>query len=161
MALIAHPTTPFTLSVKLGATNDKTVTKQYQLQAATHAEAVTVSGDILTQLALVSAGAIAGYSINTNYIEDNYTRPVDQDAEYGEEATITGKILNEPFKTYTLRIPYPRIDLFAAAAGRNRDIIDITDAAVLGYAGLFNSGAAAFVSDGEFTESVEGGRRVV
>lgn len=160
MALVAHPTVPFSLSVKLGATNDKTVNKQYQLQAADHAEALDLAGDILVQLQLVSAGAVAGYTINTNYIEDNYVRPTSQDAEYGEEATVTGKILDEPFKTYTIRIPFPRADIFLAAAGRNRDVIDTTDAAVLGYAGLFNSGAAAFVSDGEFTETVEGGRRV-
>lgn len=159
MALV-EATNPFELSVKLGATNDKTITKRYVLQATTAAEAVTVAGDILTQLALVSAGKVVGYSINHVYIEDNYTRPTSEDAEYGEEATITGKILDEPFKTYTLRIPYPLIGLFIASAGRNRDIIDISDAAVLGYAGLFNSGAAAYVSDGEFTETVEAGRRV-
>lgn len=159
MALV-EATFPWELSVSLGATNDKKLTKQYTLQAADAASAATETGNILTQLALVSAGAIVGYKVSQVFIEDNYVRPTSQDAEWGEEATITGKILDEPFKSYTLRVPFPKIDIFVSSAGRNRDIVDISDPAVLGYAGLFNSGAAAYISDGEFTETVEGGRRV-
>lgn len=160
MTLVAA-THPFSLSVTLGATNDKKVTKRFTLQSADAATAATDAADILAQIALVSAGKVVGYSINHDFIEDNYTRPSSQDAEYGEEAIVTGKILDEPFKTFTLRIPYPLASIFVATAGRNRDIIDIANVGLLGYVGLFNTGAAAYVSDGEFTETLEAGRRVI
>lgn len=159
MALVAA-SYPYELSVRLGATNDKTVTKRFTLQADTHANALVEAGIILAALANVSAGAIAGYSINTVFIEDAYARPSSEDAEYGEEAILVGRIDGQPLKSYSLRIPFPRIGLFVAAAGRNRDIIDVNDTAVLAWVALFADGGQAYVSDGEFTEGVDNGRRL-
>lgn len=158
MALV---TAGWELQVSLGATNDRKLPKTYSLQATNKTEADAAAANILAQLALVSAGKVVSYKVYELFEEDNYTRPTDQDAEWGEEAIVTGKILDHPFKSYTLRIPFPKIDIFVASAGKNRDVVDINDVAVIGYVGLFNSGADAYVSDGEFTESIESGRRDV
>jgi hypothetical protein len=159
MALV-ESTNPFSLSVRLGATNDRSVPKRFILQATDETEAAAAAATILTALGNVSAGKIIGYSISHEYVEDNYTRPTDEDAEWGEAAVISGKLLDRPLQSWSQKIPFPKIGLFVASAGKNRDVIDITDAAVVAFANLFHSGNQAFVSDGEFAETLEDGRRL-
>lgn len=159
MALVAA-SIPFELTVSLGATNDKKLTKTYKLNAVDAAEAATNSADILTRLGNVSAGKVVGYKISHVFVEDNYTRPTSEDAEWGEEAVISGKILDEPFETWTARIPFPLITIFVSSAGKNRDVVDITDVAVIAYKGIFETGSLAYISDGEFAETLEEGRRI-
>jgi hypothetical protein len=151
---------PWKLRVTLGATNDKKVTKEYVLQATDETEAEAAVTAILAALANVSAGKVVSYGLVHQYEEDNYTRPTSEDAEWGEVAVISGKILDKPLKPWSVQIPFPLIGLFLASAGKNRDVIDITDVAVIAYKNLFGTGNQAFVSDGEYAETLDEGRRL-
>lgn len=149
-------------TVTLAASNMKKLTKTYELQAASYVDATAALDDILAQLALVSAGKVVGTSVSEKQYEDAFTPPTSNDAEWGEEALITGPIAGDPFESWNIRIPFPLITLFEGTTGKARDRIDTDNAAVLGYVGLFNSGGAAYISDGEFTSTTGDieGRRV-
>lgn len=157
---IVESARPWYLSVRLGASNDKTLTKRYNLQATDETEAAAAATGVMAALANVSAGVVVGYKIEHEYVNDAYVRPTSDDAEWGEEAVIGGKLLDRPLTSWSVKIPFPKIDIFIGTAGKNRDIVDITDTAVIAYSNLFHTGNEAYVSDGEFAETLEDGRRL-
>ncbi len=164
MTLVAS-SIPYTLSVVLYASNGKHITKNYDLQSPDHATALTDAGQIITDLKTVSAGAVASYKLHTNFEDDNFSLPTSDDAEWGEAAMISGKILDHPLKSYTVQIPFPKITLFEDTTGEGRDIVntrfsDTATTHLYGYLANFQTGGTAFVSDGELAETVTKGVRL-
>jgi hypothetical protein len=162
MAIVAS-SPAFKSTIQLVATNGKSMPVNLSLTAGTYDEAVTAVLAFLTDLAGVSAGNVKSYTITATAIQDALALPTDQDAEYGEAATVTGKMEGNPLKPWTLKIPMPKAGIFVATAGENRDVVDITDAALIAYLANFTStGDVATVSDGEFIDPllVSNGRRV-
>lgn len=160
MALVAADPA-FKASIQLVATNSKSMPINLSLTATLYADAVTAVTAFLTDLAGVSAGVVKSYTITSTAVEDALALPTDQDAEYGEAASITGTMEGNPLKSWNLRIPMPKAGIFVDTSGLNRDVIDITDAALTAYIANFTSvGDVATVSDGEFVDSILSGRRV-
>jgi len=54
-----------------------------------------------------------------------------------------------PGKFVSLRIPAPAVSIFQGTTGENKNVIDITDADLRTYLGLFESTGPILVSDGE------------
>lgn len=157
---LAESARPWWMSVTLGGLDDSRQTRRYNLVADDAAAAETAGGTIRAALANVSAGKIIGYKIEHEFVEDTYARPSSQDAEGGEQAYVSGKIDESPLESWSLNIPFPVIGLFLATEGKNRNVIDITDTALLAYTALFApSTGSAYISDGEFIGTVEQGRR--
>lgn len=152
---------PWYLSVRLAASNAKTTTKRYNLVAANATEAAAAATEVRTRLLAASAGVIVSYTIEQKFVEDAFALPTSDDAEWGEEAILSGKIEGSPLEAATARIPFPKIGLFQGASGAARDTIDIADSAVLGYWGIFvEANAIAYTSDGEYAGLLEKGSRV-
>lgn len=150
----------FGLRVTLGCSNDKKMNLNYELTAADYDEAVTTTTTILTRIGAVSAGAVQGYSITARAVEDAYSRPTSDDAEYGEKASVTVGILDNPLKSANFVIPMPKIGIFVQPLGVNRDVIDVADTDLIAYKNIFGSDALAYISDGEAAENILSGKRV-
>ncbi len=148
----------FVLNVTIYASNARKIVKPYNLTAATHADALTDSTTIITALNKVQAGNVSSYSVSTRLENDAFTIPTSDDAEWGESAIVSGKILDKPLKAVSVTIPFPKITIFEDTTGKGRDIIDVdfsneTTTHLSEYLDLFRTGGQATVSDGEILET--------
>jgi len=149
----------FEVSITLGGIDDSTQTRTYQLTSADYAEAVTDTTTILGLLAAVSDGAVKGYSITARSVQDAYNRPAVATAERGDAAIVSGEIAGNPLKSWSFSVPYPKVDIFLATAGRNYNVVDIADAALIAYKNIWGVGGQAEISDGEVAGNIVSGKR--
>jgi len=125
---------------------------RYDLVAATHADAVTAAGTILTRLGAVTDAIVKSYTINNVYIEDALTLP-GTGVQVEQRATVICQIDSDPLKKVAINIPAPADGLFVGgpATGDGYNTIDTTDAALALYTDIWAvSGAIATISDGEY-----------
>lgn len=146
-------------SITFGGKDDSTQTVNLDFTATVYADVVTDMAIVTTAYSGASGGVIKGYNIREEYVEDNYTRPSNEDSEGGEHAYITVGIEGNPFKKATIGVPFPLIGLFLATAGENRNNIDTTDTAVILLANKFSVGGQLYISDGEVAEGILNGQR--
>jgi len=144
MALVADG---FDLVVQLVDTGGNQTTRTYRLDSADAAAAATDSGTIMTALNAVTDAAISGYSINTRFVENALTYPAD--AEVENNARITAKIVGRPNRSATIEIPAPNVGIFTGTEGPAFNVVDMSDAALLTFLGLFDGSGPVLVSDGE------------
>jgi len=137
-----------------------TANKQYDLVAADGTAAAAAAADVLAALAGVSDAAVKGYTIGERFAETGtFTLPTD--AEIENQALLVGRLDGNPFKKWSTTIPAPKIGIFVSSTGANRNVVDLTDAAVVAYRALFQSpGNVATVSDGETLDVFESGKRI-
>lgn len=160
MAIVAAPV-PNSLSVQIGSNNGNAMPATYKLRATAWATVVTDAADIITALNAVTAGKVKGYTLSSRAVEDAYTIPTALQAGYNEKAIVVVSLEGDPTKTATINIPMPEDGLFLAGAGSpNYDVIDISDAAVTAYVGLFTEEGPCYISDGESADLILSGRRV-
>jgi hypothetical protein len=145
--------------IQVGGADDSIVPMQFEMTATTLADALLDIGLIIEALDDVTSGKVMGYSITQRYIQNAYVRPLTQDAEGGEKATIILGIEGNPFKKAPISIPFPKIDLFLTPYGEGRNIIDTENVAVGIYAAKFTANGQAYVSDGEVADDVVRGYR--
>lgn len=121
----------------------------FDLVAATHADAVTAAGTILTRLGNVTDLAVEGYSIVNNFLETAFALPSTGQAE--ERAKIVAAIDGSPNKKATIYIPGPVDSIFSAAAGNpGYNVVDVFDTNLDAYVDIWKTtGALATISDGE------------
>lgn len=146
-------------SITFGGKDDSTQTVNLDFTATAYADVVTDCALVITAYSGVSGGVIKGYNIREEFIEDNYTRPSNEDSEGGEHAYVTVGIEGNPFKKATIGIPFPLIGLFLATAGVNRNVIDPTDTAIGILANKYSASGQLYISDGEVAEGVLNGQR--
>ena len=135
------------LSVTLVDSGNDTSTKRYALQSATAAAAATDAATIIAALDAISTATIRSYSLGEKFEEDAFTFPTLTEIENQAEIVVRLATLN---KFATLYIPAPSASIFVAGSGDGFNIVDGTDTLVGNYLALFNSGAEAYLSDGEF-----------
>lgn len=131
----------------------------YNLTAATIAAAVTDAATIAGLLAAVTEATIEKYSVGENYVEDAFSYPAD--ASNWNKASMK-VALSTAGKYANLTIPAPVDGIFTAASGPGYDVVDASDAALLAYVAIFQSGGQATISDGEVVAAAPAidGRRV-
>jgi hypothetical protein len=127
-------------------------TMNYALSHADLAALVTGIADIATiQTALnaVTDARIVAYSMGQSFAEDaDFYGAANSEVE--NVALISAKVDGAtPGKTVSLRIPAPAISIFQGTTGENKNVIDVTDADLRTYLGLFESTGPLLVSDGE------------
>ncbi len=157
MAMVAADP-PFVLDLTIYASNGRHIVKPYNLAGATYTDASANTAAILAAFADVSAGVVSAYSLKAKFENDAFALPSSNDAEWGEEAIVTGKVLDKPLKPVAVRIPFPKITLFQGTSGKSRDKIDTnfsneTTTHLNAYLDLFRTGGEATVSDGELLET--------
>lgn len=127
----------------------------YTLNPATvtdYATAVTARTAILAALANVTDAVVKAHRLNEVYAETGSLAPATV-CEVENIALLNLQIDGEPLKTATVKIPAATADIFVAPGGPSRNVVDPTDADLIVYAELFNTGAECTVSDGESTEA--------
>jgi len=138
-------------------------TKRYQLNgtaSATPAAAAAARDTIVAAFNAVSDLLVIGTRLELVQAEDTIVLPTS--AEKEDEAIVTYAILDQPLKSGTFTIPGANIGIFTGAVGKPRNIVDITDTALVTYANLFSTGGVALISDGEQLDYMkEGNRRKV
>lgn len=149
MALVSKGTF---MNVTLADEAGNKSTLSYALSHADLAALVTNIADVATiQTALnnVTDARIVGYSIGQSFAEDaDFYGAANSEVE--NIALISAKIDGDtPGKFVSLRIPAPSITIFQGTTGENKNIIDITDADLRTYLGLFEATGPIRVSDGE------------
>lgn len=151
----------FELDVTLGGIDDSTQTRNYQFDATvtTYAEAVTATATVLAGVAGVSDGVVKGYTIKARSVEDAYNRPSVATAERGDAALVSGEIDGNPLKAWNFSVPFPKQGIFLAAAGKNYNVIDIADTALIAYKDLFSATGPCMISDGEKAGNIVSGKR--
>jgi len=139
----------------------------YEMPVANSADfdALVINANtLLAALANMSVGVIAKYRIGAEYVEGALTLPA-SGVENENQAFLSGKIFGDPTDSATQSIPAADPDIFTAVVGPGANVVDMSDAAVLTWIGLFNqTGPGPWtVSDGEYwvDTTVKGKRRHV
>ena len=134
--------------------------KAYSVVGATHAAALTNAQTILTDLNAVTDALVYSYSVAERYVEDTSIY-----GAAGSEVENIAEVIcplevgaGEPAKYFAERIPAPNIGLFQGTTGPEKNLVDLTDAALISYLdnmtdetgyGTPGPDAIALVSDGE------------
>lgn len=145
----------FDLYISLVDAGGDVSTVSYALTAATHADALTAAGTILTRLEAVTKAVVKGYSIVNRYVENDLTLPI-ADVQVENRAKVVSRIADSPLKTAVFYIPAPEDAIFLGGPGSPAyNIVDTLDAALLLYSSIWIETAddLATISDGEYLET--------
>jgi hypothetical protein len=138
----------------------ETTTKYYDLVAANAADAVTAMGTVLSAFQAVSDCVVKSYGVTQTLVNDALTLPAIT-VQIENQAVVTCGIEDQPLKFATIAIPSPKATLFVGSSGPLANEVDIAEAVLVTYAGLFSSGdGVATISDGEFLGTIISGKRV-
>ena len=155
----------YEITVTLRDSSNRRFTKVLKPDAAvvtSFALAVTAAGGHAGTLSAISKCVVESYRVTEVYEETAFALPGGGVNGF-EQASIVANIEGE-LKTVTLYVPAPEDTLFLASTGPNRDILDISDAALLSYLSEFQTTGGEFtISDGEHlddTTPVRQGQRI-
>jgi hypothetical protein len=122
----------------------------YQLVAATAADAATAGGTIRTALAAVTGMSLMSYTLTERFVDAVAVLPGDDGVQRENRAKLNC-VLNSGLKAETIYIPAPVIGIFEGTSGDAADRVDIADADLVAYLEIWKvSGALATLSDGEY-----------
>lgn len=132
--------------------------KSYQMVAADYDTAIIDFAIVAPALINVTDAVISAYSIQERYVQDALSLPATVNP-VSVKAVLTAYIDDAGNKKASFDIPAPKIGIFQNTIGAGADIVDTTDAAVLAYKGLFDTGEQLLISDGESLGGLIGGIR--
>lgn len=147
---MAFVTEGWELSITLADNGDNRSTLLYQMDPANvtvYADAQTARTAMLAALAGVSDSEITGSRLSEVQYEDAIVLPGAL-VENENKASITYQILGKN-KKGNLKIPAVKATLFNGAAGAAANQIDVTDALLTTYMGMFQAAGYFLISDGE------------
>jgi hypothetical protein len=149
----------YELTVTLADNGANVVTKRYRLQSADMTEAVVDSAAVIAALDAITNAVVVGYRINDVFHEGSLVYP-DEGIENENKASITILLTAGGGKKANIKIPAPVIGIFNDATGAGANVVDTSDAALITYLECFGTASEAFISDGEFYDSVQSGKRI-
>lgn len=126
--------------------------KTYNLTAATNAEALTESLEILVALEEVSALSSKTYTIREVFVNDAFALPA-AGVQGEAKAVIVGRNSADASKLHRVEISGPEDDVFLATQGELANVVDLTHQHVKDYWNLFDGTGQATLSDGESVET--------
>jgi hypothetical protein len=156
MALVENG---FELVVNLADNGGKPYgTKTYDLVDDDPTTVGAVATSIMGKLTAVTDSVIASYSINQKFINDALSLPA-AGVQNENQAIVTCPIVGQPNKSAAITIPAAKIGIFTNTSGKGANIVDMGDAALLSYLGIFDptGGNEAYISDGEQIVAAAGG----
>lgn len=156
MALVSNG---FWLSVTLRDNGGNETTRRYQLSSADATAAGTDSATILAALGAVTDAVIVSWFNYQMFVEDAFAYP-GSGVEIENLALLAFDIVDHPEKTATLTIPAPAPAIFVATSGAGANIVNTSNAAVIAYGALFQTGGEALISDGEVAQTLVSGKRI-
>ena len=134
-------------------------TKRYDLRASDATTAATDVAAIIAAPNAITDSVMSGYRYGEEFIEDSFAYPA-AGVENENKASITCLLTTGGAKKANLKIPAPVIGIFVDTTGPSANVVDVTNAALLTYAALFESGGEAYISDGEDLDSLISGKRI-
>lgn len=151
--------------VSIADNSGKTVPRFYEAPLAAFADFAAFSlafNTLLTALNNMTSGVVAGYRLTAGFVEDALVLPA-SGVENENQAFFSGKIVGDPSDSATQSIPAPDPAIFVATSGPSANVVDMADAAVSVWVGLFDATGPWTVSDGEAWDAptVVGKRRHV
>lgn len=160
MALGLHH---FELIVSIADNSGATVSRTYTVpegSVATYAEFSALIPAMLAAVEGITAGLITGYRSNEVYYEDTIVLPL-SGVENENQVLFSGKIVGDPGKSAVVSVPAVDPAIFVATSGPGANQVDMADAAVVTFIGMFDGAPGWSVSDGEYwlTPTVSGKRR--
>jgi hypothetical protein len=158
MAIVSNR---FEVVVTFTESSGKTVDRTYTGDATitTPTELAAAWALALPFVNAMTDSVISQYVYKQVFVENALVLPAD--AENNDQAYWSGKISGDPTDSATLSIPAASIGIFQTPTGKGRDIVDMSDTAVIDFVALFGSGGNWTISDGETwdTATVSGVRR--
>lgn len=145
------------LTVSLTDTQSDVSVKEYELRAVDLAGAQASVANILGALANVTDSVVSATSLSFRQYEDAFSYPVG--ADNSTKARISYRI-DGSNENETFNIPAPKNALFVAPSGPSNNVVNVSNADLLVYSGLFLNGGDCFISDGESLDAMNKGRRV-
>lgn len=162
MALVAFK---WVAEVSLADNSGKTVPRFYEAPDAAFADFAAFQlsfNTLLTALNNMTDAVVASYRLTQVYIENALVLPL-SGIENENQAFFSGKIVGDPTDSATQSIPAATPGIFVSTSGPGANTVDMGDAAVSTWIGLFDATGPWTVSDGEAWEAatVFGKRRHV
>lgn len=147
------------LSVTMVDNGANVTTMQFALRSADAAAAATDSAAVIAALDACTDAVISDYYIKNKYSENSLAYPA-AGIENENKASITVLLAGAGNKKANLKIPAPVIGLFTASSGGGANVVDMSDAALVTYLALFESGNECYISDGEDLVAGVSGKRI-
>jgi len=155
MALVSDG---YELRVTLKDTGNNSTTMAYALTAVTAAAAETDALAIIAVLNAITDAVISTYRVSQKFIEDSFSLPAA--AEIEKKASVVGLISGSSIKTADFNVPAPVVGIMMGSDGEAYNTVDISDAALLSYAAVFQAAGEATISDGEVLGDLIRGKRI-
>lgn len=156
---MALATDGYWLTVSLVDNGGNVSTLRYELTSADAATAVTDAATIIAALDAVTNAVISNYSWGERFAENAFAYPA-AGIENEDKASVTVLLDGAGAKKANFKIPAPVIGVFMGATGPSANEVDVLDAALVTYGGIFEAGGEAYISDGETMDSMLNGKRI-
>lgn len=158
MALVAGL---FGMSVSFLDNGMNVVSREYMMDPAlvtTYAEAEAAALDILPDVVGMTDAAIPQYRVFQVYQENALAIP-GTGVQVENQASMTLLLTSPGNEKANLNIPAPKPAIFVATSGKQANIVNMGNAAVLAFIGNFFAGENFTVSDGEKVARAVDGKR--
>ena len=138
----------YEIQLELKDSSNRSFRKVYLCKPSidTEAEAQAAADGVLGTVPDVSGLTIKSYRVAKIMNEGAFTLPTGKNGS--EQAQIVANLSGE-LETVNTFIPAPLDALFVAETGPNRNVIDVTNAALLAYLAHFKASGIFMISDGE------------
>lgn len=148
---MAWQNTGFELSIRSIDNGGNETTKTLQMTAADHATALVDALIIVGFYEAVTNSGTVSYSLKEIFYNDALTIPGGAESQVEAKALIVMRDETNPLKKHSVRIASPDPTVFLATSGDGANIVDVNDAAILAFAGMFSAAGSdkCYVSDGE------------
>jgi len=151
----------FSLEVTLVDNGANTTTRSFELRGADITEATANSATIISALTAVTDGVISGYSIRQIFVNDALSLPAGLEVQAEVSASMTCFVADSGNKKSNYRIPMPKSAIMVGVIGKNANIVNTANTAVLAFHELYHpTNGKAYLSDGEFAGGLIDGVRV-
>jgi len=149
----------FEVVIAFKDTGNDTVTRTYRLNEAAYVDAAADAAALVAAVAAMSDCVVSGYSLNQKFIENALALPAA--AQNENQALFSGLITGDPTDSAIASVPGIKSSLMSGATGKANNIVNMANATVIAFVGLFTAAGTASLSDGETWEdtSVSGKRR--
>ena len=132
-------------------------TMRIQLAEGAYADAVADAAIVRGYVEAATDGTLHKMFVEELILNDAWALPA-EDCDVGVKASMTFQLAGGTGKAANFSIPAPSIGIFMGASGKNRNIVDGEDAAIVNLVDMFDaSGGEAYISDGESTLSAPDG----
>jgi len=144
------------LTVSLTDTQGDVSTLRFELTSATEVAALVDVAAIVAAVEGVTRSVVTSTAMS--FIQDEGAFAYPAGADNSVRARMTFQLAGSIEKA-TLDVPAPDEGIFVSASGPNNNIVDLADAAVIAYAGIFEAASEAYISDGEISDFLLRGKK--